>query len=85
MNECPTGEIPKLSPENRGFWFLFSRILPGLMDGYGAFKFETIGYIMNEYQVDPGQRPVIHEKCLIVMSAIREIQNEEEEKRKQSG
>lgn len=85
MDVCPTGEVPKLAAENKGFWFLFMRMLPGLMDGYGAFKFEAIKYVMDEYQVEPGQRPIIHEKCLVVMSAIREIQEEEEEKRKAYG
>ena len=85
VEECPTGEMPKLSPKNRGFWFLFMKILPGLMDGYGAFKFEAIKFIMDEYQVDPGQRPIIHEKCLVAMGAIREVRNEEEEQRKAQG
>ena len=69
-------------PENQPFWFLFMRMLPGITDAYGAFKFEAIKYVMDEYQVEAGQRPIIHEKCLSVMSAIREIQDEEEEKRK---
>ncbi len=73
VDECPTKEVPKPSPENELFWQLFQRILPGLPNGMGGYNLEAIETVMNLYQVPEGQRPIIFDKCLAVITVIQEI------------
>lgn len=80
VDECPAGEVPKLSPSNLRAWFLISRILPGLFDGYGAANYEAIEAVFRIYQTPPGQRAVLLDKCIIVISAIQEAREAERPK-----
>lgn len=64
--ECPTGEIPKLMPENAPFWELFLRMRHGL-------SFESA---VTLYGVPAGQRPVLHDKLLALMDVLAEIRRE---------
>ena len=72
VDECPTGEVPKLNERNKKFQRLLVRTLPGLFDGFGGVSFYTIDYIMNLYSIGKGQRPIIHDKFLQVIQAIQE-------------
>lgn len=74
VDECPrdADKVPKLDQENEGFWFLMLRILPGLSNGFGGFDYNAIINVFNIYEVPQGQRPILHDKCLIVMRAISE-------------
>jgi len=72
---CQTGEVPKLIEENQGFWELFLKILPGLFDGYGAPRFESIVAVFDVFGVKPGQRPVLMDKCLALIHVIKEIRD----------
>jgi len=74
---CPTGEVPKLMRENEPFWFVFQRMLPGLFDGYGGVRFAAIGEVLDLYGVPQGQRPIVHDSCLVVIGVIRELQEQE--------
>jgi len=80
VDECPAGEVPKLSPPNLRAWFLISRILPALMDGYGGVNYGTIEAVFRIYQVPSGQRPILLDKCIAVISAIREVRESERKK-----
>lgn len=79
--KCPTGEVPKLCEKNRGFKFLLDRMLPGLCDAYGGFDFNAIGHVFELYGVPEGQRPVIHDKLMVVIDVIREVRKAEEKGR----
>jgi len=70
VEECPSHELVKLQRGNEGFWFLFQRILPGLQDGFGGFNYDAIIKVFDLYQVPSGQRVLLFDKCLIVISAI---------------
>ena len=72
VKKCPTGEIPKLSADNRLFWHVFSRLLPGFTDGLGGFRYEAIPVILDTYNVPEGQRPIFMDRCTAVMAAIME-------------
>lgn len=72
MEICPTGEVFKLAPENEAFWELFQRILPGLPNGMGGLNLAAIMTVMDLYQVPQGQRPIIFDKCLVMISLLRE-------------
>jgi len=74
--ECPTNEVPKLMAENEPFWFVFQRMLPGLFDGYGGVNFAAIIQVLDLYGVPAGQRPIVHDGCLTVIGAIRELQEQ---------
>ena len=65
--------VPKLSEENERFRFLLLKILPGLCDPFGGFKFEAIDYVLQKYGVPEEQHSIVHDKCLIVIDVIREI------------
>ena len=73
MDKCPTKEVPKPSPENERFWQLFQRMLPGLPNGMGGWNVQVIETVMNLYQVPPGQRPIIWDKCLAVITVLQEM------------
>lgn len=77
VDECPRPDdrIPKLSEENHWFKRLFDKMLPGLIDPSGSFLFDAIGFVFDIYQVPEGQRPILFDKCLIVISAIQETRN----------
>ena len=75
VERCPRGEIPKLLLVNKDFTFLLFRILPGLIDGMGGFKYESIQVIMEEYDVPKGMRPIIFDKCIVVIAAIKEMRD----------
>ena len=65
--------MPELAPANQGFWQLFQRMLPGLPNGMGGYNLEAITTVMELYQVPEGQRPIIFDKCLAVITVIQEI------------
>ena len=73
VDACPTNEIPKLAPENEWFWSLFQRMLPGLPNGMGGWNFQVIELVMNLYQVPKGQRLIIWDKCMAVITVLQEI------------
>ncbi len=73
VDACPTGEVPKLSAENRRFWLLFERILPGLFDGWGGVNYSAIREVLDLYEVPAGERPIAFDKCLVVVEVIQEI------------
>jgi len=72
VRECVSHELVKLHEGNEGFWFLFQRILPGLQDGFGGFNYDAINIVFDLYKmwITSGQRPLLFDKCLIVISAI---------------
>jgi len=80
VDECETGKVTKLHPGNRPFWWLFQRILPGLFGAYGAVNYSAIDSIFSLYGIDPGQRPVLHDNCLICINVIKEIWEKERSK-----
>ena len=77
VDECPTGEVPKLLPGNRRFWEICRAALPGLFDGFGGVNYLAISYIMDLYGVPEGQRPIVHDKFLAVVKGIDEIKEQE--------
>ena len=80
VNECPrpTDKIPKLSEDNRRFWILFQKILPGLNTGFGGFDYQAIESVFNILQVNCGQRPILLDRCLIVISVIQTIREKQD-------
>lgn len=83
--ECPRGEVPRLMSENERFrLFLVSRIFPGLCDGWGAFRYETISEAFRMYNIPDGERPVLMDKCLMVIRAIQEVREAERPNRQPS-
>lgn len=77
VDECPTGEVPKLKENTRQFWWLFERILPGLCNPFGGFDFNAITSVCDTYAIEAGERPVIHELCLVVIEAIQDVREKE--------
>ena len=56
---------------------MFQRIWPGLQGGMGGLNYQAIDYVLNAYEIDPGFRPVILDRCLAVISIHREIKDSE--------
>ena len=56
---------------------MLHKILPVLCDGYGGFQVGTIEYVMNLYGVPFSQRPIVHDRMLIVIGVIEEIRKQE--------
>ena len=81
VNKCPTGEVPKLSEENRKFKAFLFRMLPGLCDGFGGFNFMAIQYAMDVFGIARGQRPIVHDKMMQVIVAIEDIRKEKRKDR----
>ena len=79
MDECPIKEVPKLLPENSRFLFLWARIVPFLFSGMGGADAQAVVAVFDMYQIDHSQRPVLLDKCLVILSAIREVQEAEKE------
>jgi len=71
LGECPENLIPSLSPGNRQFWGVFSRIMPGLIRGEGQFDYAAIEFIFNLFVPKP-QRAFYMDKAIAVMMVIRE-------------
>jgi hypothetical protein len=67
--------------ENLSFIEFFDRAMAGLFDGFGALKIETVQTLCDILGVPGGERPVILDKTLVCVKAIREIMKTE----KQSG
>jgi len=82
VGRCPSGDLPYLSKNNREFWSLFTRILPGLIDGFGGFNYQAIEFQFNIWQVDEMQRPIIMDKCLVFIKVLTE---QRRKKKEQSG
>jgi len=78
VDECPYGEVPKLSDENKKFWWLFERIQPGLYDGFGGINYAAITEAFRIYGVPASQRPVVFERCLLAAAAIKEVKEQKE-------
>lgn len=72
-DECPTGEVARLSEENRKFWHLFMRMFHGLCTAEGGFDFKAIDFVFETYRVPEYQRAILHDRCIIVIDVIREI------------
>ena len=77
VETCQTGEVPKLMEENQAFWELFLKILPGLFDGYGAPRLESIVAVLDVFGVEHGQRPVLMDKCLALIEEINRLKAED--------
>ena len=56
-------------------------MLPGLFDGFGGVDYGAITTVMDVMKVPRDERPVIFDKCLIAIRAIREIQEAERGKK----
>jgi len=80
VEECPTGEVAKLARSNERFWFLVQRILPGAFDGWGAVQYGAIDSVLRAFGVPREEHAVIYEKCLTVLTVIREIREQERKK-----
>lgn len=79
--ECPTGQIPKIMEGNEAFLDLFDRILPGLFDAWGGLHIDTVQTVCDLRAVPPGERPIILDKVLMCVKAIREVEDVERQKR----
>lgn len=75
--ECRTGDIPKLTRRNGYFKAFLDRVLPGLYDGFGGISYQAIHLVMDDYRISRGVRPVMLDKVLIVVEAIRENREKE--------
>lgn len=73
---CPTGKVPKLTPNNRKFQELFFRILPGLCDGFGGFSFFGVDYVCRIFGVTPGEMPIVHDKILVIIACIEDARKQ---------
>lgn len=82
VDECkhPTEKIPKLSEDNRKFWNLFIKILPGLCRFDNSFSYNSIDSVFRTWGVKEGQRPVLLDRCLIVIGVIQETRRVERAK-----
>ena len=81
VDECPTGEVARLSEENRKFWHLFIKMLPGLCTAEGGFDFRAIDFVFETYRVPEGQRFILLDRCIIVIDVIKEIRQRLREKK----
>ena len=79
VGRCPSGDRPYLSKNNWEFWSLFSRILPGFIDGFGGFSFQAIEFQFNNYQVKTMQRPILMDKCLVFIEVLTEKRKKKQE------
>lgn len=74
ISACPTGEVPKLTPENRRFVdTLLPRIMPGLSDGAGGFHLEAIGTVLDRFGVPDGESQVLFDRGLMIIQALQEV------------
>jgi len=80
VDKCPRGNVPKLLDENREFWALFEKILPGLCNGKGGFDYRAIDIVFDSYRTPRAIRHIHFDKCLIVIEAIQKIREEERNK-----
>lgn len=71
--------VPKLSEENDRFYFILSRILPGLHDGMGGFRYSAVETIFNDYGVTGGQRAVLWDRLIVYIQAWRDQKAEDRE------
>jgi len=79
VEKCPIGQVPKLSEGNQRFWHLFSRLLPGLFDGYGGISYSAIAFFIDLFKIE--QKDVFFEKSIIIATTIRQIQEERQKRR----
>jgi hypothetical protein len=77
VEQCPTGQVPKLLEENEGFIEFFHRASAGLFDGFGALRLEAVQTVCDLMGVPGGERPVILDLTLTCVKAIREIRETE--------
>ena len=71
LGDCPENLIPSLSPENRRFWGVFSRIMPGLIRGEGQFDYGAVKFVFELY-VPRQLRAFYMDKTIAVIMVIRE-------------
>ncbi len=83
IDECPSKDestrVPKLAESNQGWWRLFRRMQPFLWDGFGGVRIEAVREVMTEFHVPTGQRPIIFDKCLVAIAAIRDVRHQDRE------
>lgn len=72
-----TDRIPKLSRENERFRHYFTRMLPGLFDGFGGCNYQSITSVLETYRVPLGERPVVMDKALVLVEVMRQIREAE--------
>ncbi len=77
VEACPRAWVPNLAPENKRFWELFTRIMPGLFDGFGGVQYQAITEVLDLFGVPAGQRVIIHDKCLLMIKIWREVKEAE--------
>jgi len=71
VDECPTKEVQKLLPANQRAVEFFYRMLPGLQNGMGGWDYGAIREVFDAYRVSKGERPVLFDKCLVMIEAIK--------------
>jgi hypothetical protein len=75
VERCPTSEVARLGPELAGFTFLLDRFLPLAGNGMGGWNPDAFRHVFEIYSVPKGQRPVLADFFLIVLSALREVRD----------
>jgi len=50
-------------------------MLPGLIDPSGSFFFDAVGFVFEIYRVPEGQKPILFDKCLVVISEIKKTRS----------
>lgn len=68
----PTDAIPKLSDRIRRSWAFAEKYLPGVVRPDGGFDFSGLMSAMDLAGVPKGQRPILYDRCLVVIEALRE-------------
>jgi hypothetical protein len=74
VDKCPIDKVPKIEDENIPFCkYLFPRTSPGFFRSSGGYDYCAIDNVFNWHGVPEEARPVLHDKYLMVVAAIREI------------
>jgi len=73
VDECArhTEKVYRLDRANHGFYQFWQLVSPGLHNGMGGFNYDAIDQVCRIHHVPDGQRPILHEKCLVMINEIR--------------
>ena len=78
-------KVPKLDKDNETFRDnLLFRALPGILAGDGGDNFDAIERAFAWHRVPDGQRPVLHDRFLVVIDAIEEIREQIREQQRRN-
>lgn len=84
VDECPRGEVFKLSKENQDLWVIFEHIFPGLKSGAKFDEYDMfcrmagcwlIDFYLGAYEVPEKQRPEARRRLMRMIPRIIRKQN----------